>query len=58
MNKMILVSTFTLAWFGFIQAQTADDSVSAVKIWEEKVTRPTFVVDEPDRIPRFYEGRA
>jgi tetratricopeptide (TPR) repeat protein len=29
-----------------------------VRIWEERVTIPTYLVDEPDRIPRFYEGRA
>ncbi|MGW8314101.1 MAG: DUF5107 domain-containing protein [Bacteroidales bacterium] len=28
------------------------------KIWEEPVVLPTYLVDEPDRIPRFYEGRA
>jgi tetratricopeptide (TPR) repeat protein len=38
-------------------AQSGEDA-SSVKIWEEPVTLPTYLVDEPDRIPRFYEGRA
>jgi len=38
------------------QAGTA--ASSGVDIREEKVILPTYLVDEPDRIPRFYEGRA
>jgi hypothetical protein len=29
-----------------------------VKIWEEKVSLPTYLVDSPDVNPRFYDGRA
>ncbi len=39
-------------------AQKAGDQGPPVRIWEETVTIPTYLVDEPDRIPRFYEGRA
>ena len=30
----------------------------AVKIWEEKVNIPTYLVDPPGKNPRFYDGRA
>ena len=29
-----------------------------VKIWEEKVSMPTYLVDPPGKNPRFYNGRA
>ena len=32
-------------------------AASAVRIWEEPLTIPTYQVGEPDRNPRFYAGR-
>ena len=41
-----------------LMAQPSKQIKPPVRIWEETVTMPTYLVDEPDRIPRFYEGRA
>ncbi|MCF8225482.1 MAG: DUF5107 domain-containing protein [Bacteroidales bacterium] len=41
-----------------LKAQSRENNSNDVNIWVEAVTIPTYEVDEPDRIPRFYEGRA
>jgi tetratricopeptide (TPR) repeat protein len=51
MTLAVLLLAFNLA------GQTGTQT-SRVRIWEEPVVLPTYLVDEPDRIPRFYEGRA
>jgi len=38
--------------------QSASVSEEAVRIWEEPVPLPTYLVDPPDLNPRFYDGRA
>ena len=62
MNKLILnlilILIPLLSLCSFLSGQTDEVSELHVKIWEEPVTMPTYLVDEPDRIPRFYEGRA
>ncbi len=47
-----------LAFASLLSGQTDTVSEEQVRIWEEAVRMPTYLVDEPDRIPRFYEGRA
>ena len=41
-----------------ICGQSSEDIEKTVRIWEEQVTIPTYLVDPPDLNPRFYEGRA
>jgi tetratricopeptide (TPR) repeat protein len=36
----------------------AEDVGTPVRIWTDTVEIPTYLVDQPDLIPRFYEGRA
>lgn len=58
MKKVSLLSFLTGIILSGLMAQPAKETISPVRIWEESVTMPTYLVDEPDRIPRFYEGRA
>lgn len=56
-----MIKTNILASIIFIVIITsgfAQSPSEPVKIWEEKVTIPTYLVDPPDQNPRFYEGRA
>jgi len=55
------------AWFGIIllvlfaadsYGQSAPGKDKTVRIWEEPVPLPTYLVDPPDPNPRFYDGRA
>jgi tetratricopeptide (TPR) repeat protein len=41
-----------------VKGQGEEKLLSPVKIWEESVIIPTYLVDDPDLNPRFYEGRA
>jgi tetratricopeptide (TPR) repeat protein len=54
--------TFVIAAIVCMQAglygQVTESHESSVKIWQEAVTVPTYVVDPPDLNPRFYDGRA
>ena len=45
----------TLA-FACVTALGADDP-SAVRLWQAPVTLPTYLVDQPERNPIFYQGR-
>ncbi len=56
--KYFCLLILLLSISGILPAQPQAKKSFGVKIWEEKVTLPTYLVDEPDRIPRFYEGRA
>ncbi|MFO7934537.1 MAG: DUF5107 domain-containing protein, partial [Bacteroidales bacterium] len=49
--------TMELLW-NYQTARPSTQKEPSVRIWEETVFLPTYLVDEPDRIPRFYEGRA
>ena len=56
MTKRSLFVLFVLVVIANIsRAQFPSDPV---KIWEEKVPIPTYLVDPPDLNPRFYDGRA
>src|SRR4030042_6643180 len=41
-----------------LPAQTETAVPAPVDIRKDTVILPTYLVDDPDRIPRFYEGRA
>jgi tetratricopeptide (TPR) repeat protein len=58
MKKSCLSVIAVFLFISCLQGQKVTNVAPAVKIWEESVTLPTYLVDEPDRIPRFYEGRA
>ena len=55
-------SIFVLLLITFISCPMLAQSVTGmeqpVKIWQEKVPLPTYLVDPPDLNPRFYDGRA
>ncbi len=53
-NLLFVCSLFLL----HLVCQSTEQTESRVKIWEEPVTLPTYLVDDPDLNPRFYEGRA
>ena len=57
-RNFLLFLILPLILYSSLSAQTGTGSEVPVKIWEEAVSMPTYLVDEPDRIPRFYEGRA
>src|SRR4030042_483063 len=59
MNK----NHFKLIFLGLLAvnqgyAQSPSGSEGTVRIWEEQVSMPTYLVDPPDLNPRFYDGRA
>jgi len=56
MIKTNLIASITFILF--ITAGNAQSPSEPVKIWEEAVPLPTYLVDPPDLNPRFYEGRA
>ncbi len=58
MKKYFIPCCLFLLITGNLQAQSQVKEDPGARIWEEKVSLPTYLVDEPDRIPRFYEGRA
>jgi len=58
MLKCSIIYLFLFTAGVVLFAQQPEEKRSPVRIWEEPVTMPTYLVDEPDRIPRFYEGRA
>jgi tetratricopeptide (TPR) repeat protein len=41
-----------------VRAQNLTGIRQSAKIWQEKVSLPTYLVDPPDLNPRFYDGRA
>jgi len=41
-----------------LYGQVPESHESAVKIWQEAIAFPTYLVDPPDPNPRFYDGRA
>jgi tetratricopeptide (TPR) repeat protein len=60
MNKMekwgaaLLIFGIIILWWGTFQALAFPD----VKVWEEPLVIPTYLVREPDKFPLFYNGRA
>ena len=39
-----------------VRAQNLTGIRQSAKIWQEKVSLPTYLVDPPDLNPRFYDG--
>ncbi|MEX0987057.1 MAG: DUF5107 domain-containing protein [Bacteroidales bacterium] len=58
MKYVNLIIAFLFIVSPNLGAQSGANKSDKVNIWVEAVTIPTYEVDEPDRIPRFYEGRA
>jgi tetratricopeptide (TPR) repeat protein len=53
---IFIISLFCMLTFLYSQAPVSDKP--AAKIWQESVALPTYLVDDPDPNPRFYDGRA
>jgi tetratricopeptide (TPR) repeat protein len=56
-----MIKTNLIASILFVLAITSgytQSPLDPVKIWEEPVPLPTYLVDPPDQNPRFYDGRA
>ena len=59
MKKKLLVGFFLLLISpDFISGQIPVNSDKAVKIWEESLLMPTYLVDPQSTNPRFYDGRS
>ena len=58
MKVTVTILSFCIFLIITVHAQNIPDVEKTVRIWEEPVTLPTYLVDPPDRNPRFYEGRA
>ncbi len=58
MKNLLFICSLFLLHLADVLGQSTANNGSPVKIWEEQVTLPTYLVDEPDLNPRFYEGRA
>lgn len=58
--KRILIFGFTFMFLGvtFIFGQTPTGSDKSVKIWEESINLPTYLVDPPSVNPIFFDGRS
>ena len=57
--KRFAFFTFSFSLLTFsITLSTTPSKDKPVRIWEEKIVMPTYLVDPPDPNPRFYEGRA
>ena len=52
---MVAISLISVTLAGFSMAQAAKES--PVKIWQEPRVIPTYLIDKPDRNPKFYTGR-
>ena len=57
MKKTATIITSLVCMLTCLYGQSPD-SQSAARIWQESVSFPTFLVDDPDLNPRFYDGRA
>ena len=54
-----IISIFFLFFFSLVFLCRASVGCEGkVKIWEEDLVIPTYLVGQADRLPRFYEGRA
>lgn len=57
--KKILMTVFYLSYIlNGSFCRHPEPAESPVNIWEDSVSIPTYLVDEPDLNPRFYDGRA
>jgi len=54
---LIILITFIFSITGSY-SQSIPETPDPVKIWEEPLPLPTYLVDPPDLNPRFYDGRA
>ena len=57
-KRSLLFTVFITVIFFSEGTGEPNDIKDKVRIWEEKVIMPTYLVDPPDLNPRFYEGRA
>jgi len=55
-NKILVLLVFSVIVLNF--RSTRIRAQKAVKIWEEPLTLPTYLVDPPNPNPMFYTGRA
>lgn len=58
MKKLFVLVTSLICMLEGNYGQAPVPAESTVKIWEESVTLPTYLVDPPGLNPRFYNGRA
>ena len=63
MKKITLVFATIVGMLTVLNGQaTTDPELSrqekGTRIWQESISFPTYLVDDPDPNPRFYDGRA
>ena len=55
-TAITIISLICILACGYSQPPAALESTA--RIWQEKVSMPAYLVDDPDPNPRFYDGRA
>ena len=58
MNKRFLAVLILVIILVQVYGQLPRPDRSFSKIWKETISLPTYLVDDPDLNPRFYDGRA
>jgi tetratricopeptide (TPR) repeat protein len=58
MKKLTTIFTSIVFMLTCLYSQKPASRESTANIWQESVSFPTFLVDDPDPNPRFYDGRA
>lgn len=58
MKKVLMTVFYLIYLLNGSFCQDPEPAESPVNIWEDSVSIPTYLVDEPDLNPRFYDGRA
>jgi tetratricopeptide (TPR) repeat protein len=53
----IIITSF-VCMLTCLYGQSPDSRESTARIWQESISFPTYLVDDPDLNPRFYDGRA